>query len=303
MDRVTTLSQQTRLLSFVGETQRRFDDLQTQIASGRKAQNYQGVARESGRLITLESTHLKVTQYVDGNGAVERRLGTMESSLAQLIDVVTSFRTLLVNALNGSNAADLDLNNQAQQYLNEAAALLNVRQDGRYLFSGSRTDEAPVDLAALPASYTIPTADGASGAYYQGNTQLMEVRADDLLTVSYGVLASDPAFERAIRAVDIVVNGAPTDRTMLNHALDVVSQALDGLPDVRTRIGLDRKTLESVNGRHQEFLLFAEQNISDIENVDIPETVTRLNEAQVTLEASYLTLSRLSQTTLMNFLR
>jgi flagellar hook-associated protein 3 FlgL len=303
MDRVTTLSQQTRLLSFVGDTQRRFDELQTQIASGRKAQNYQGVARDSGRLITLEATHLKVTQYVESNGTVERRLNTMESSLAQLIDVMTSFKTLLVNALNASNAADLDLNNQAQQHLTEAAALLNVQQDGRYLFSGSRTDVAPVDLTALPASYTVPTADGASAAYYQGNAQVLEVRADDLLTVSYGVLASDPAFERALRGIDVVVNGAPTDRTMLNHALDVVNQALDGLPDVRTRIGLDRNTLESVNDRHQEFLLFAEENISDIENVDIPETVTRLNEAQVTLEASYMTLSRLSQTTLMNFLR
>jgi flagellar hook-associated protein 3 FlgL len=303
MDRVTTLSQQTRLLSFVGDTQRRFDELQTQIASGRKAQNYQGVARDSGRLITLEATHLKITQYVESNGTVERRLNTMESSLAQLIDVMTSFKTLLVNALNASNAADLDLNNQAQQHLTEAAALLNVQQDGRYLFSGSRTDVAPVDLTALPASYTVPTADGASAAYYQGNAQVLEVRADDLLTVSYGVLASDPAFERALRGIDVVVKGAPTDRTMLNHALDVVNQALDGLPDVRTRIGLDRNTLESVNDRHQEFLLFAEENISDIENVDIPETVTRLNEAQVTLEASYMTLSRLSQTTLMNFLR
>jgi flagellar hook-associated protein 3 FlgL len=303
MDRVTTLSQQTRLLSFVGDTQRRFDELQTQIASGHKAQNYQGVARDSGRLITLEATHLKITQYVESNGTVERRLNTMESSLAQLIDVMTSFKTLLVNALNASNAADLDLNNQAQQHLTEAAALLNVQQDGRYLFSGSRTDVAPVDLTALPASYTVPTADGASAAYYQGNAQVLEVRADDLLTVSYGVLASDPAFERALRGIDVVVKGAPTDRTMLNHALDVVNQALDGLPDVRTRIGLDRNTLESVNDRHQEFLLFAEENISDIENVDIPETVTRLNEAQVTLEASYMTLSRLSQTTLMNFLR
>ena len=65
MERVTTLSQHSRLFSFIGETQRRFDDLQTQIASGYKSQSYSGVARNASRLISLETTHARVTQYIE----------------------------------------------------------------------------------------------------------------------------------------------------------------------------------------------------------------------------------------------
>jgi flagellar hook-associated protein 3 FlgL len=302
MERVTNLSQQTRLFSFITETQKRFDDLQTQIASGYKSQNFSGVAREAGRLISLETTHAKVTQYVENNTTVGRRLETMESSVSRITDIMAKFRTLLVSALNAGNAAELDLNNQARETLNQVASLLNTKVEGRHIFAGSRTDVEPVDLTALPVAYTVPTADGDSAAYYQGNSQILSVRADDDLTVDYGILASDPEFERAIRALDVVAKGAPTDAAMLNHALEVANQALDGLPDIRTRIGLARKTLESTNTKHTEFFLFAEQVISDIGNVDVPETVTRINEAQVTLQASYLTISRLSQTSLLNYL-
>jgi flagellar hook-associated protein 3 FlgL len=302
MERVTTLSQHTRLFSFIGDTQKRFDDLQTQVASGFKAQNYSGVAREAGRLISIESTHVKVTQYLESNTTVDRRLQMMESSVAQITDVMSNFKTLLVSALNAPNATEVDLNNQARQMLNQVTGLLNVKIDGRYLFSGGRTNVVPVDLSSLPVSYTVPTTDGASGAYYKGDSQILSARADDDLTVSYGILANGTEFERAIRALDVVVKGAPTDRTMLNHALDVANQALDGLPDVRTRIGLSRKTLETSNGKHNEYILFAEQIISDIENVDVAEAVTRINEAQTTLQASYLTVARLSQTSLLNYL-
>jgi len=302
MDRVATLSQQTRLFSFVNDTQRRYDDLQTQIASGFKSQNYSGIARETGRLLSLETTHAKVTQYIENNTTVDRRLQTMESNVAQINDIMGKFKTLLVSALNAPNATEVDLNNQARQSLDQIAGMLNARVDGRYIFSGGRTDVAPVDLSALPVSYTVPTADGDSSSYYQGDGQILGLRADDNLTVNYGVLASDTEFERAIRALDVVSKGAVTDRTMLNHALDVVNEAVEGLPDVRTRIGLSRKTLETATAKHNEFLLFAEQTISDIENVDVAETVTRINEAQTTLQASYLTVSRLSQVSLLNYL-
>ena len=50
-------------------------------------------------------------------------------------------------------------------------------------------------------------------------------------------------------------------------------------------------------------MLFTEQTIGEIENVDIAEAFSLMNVATVTLEASFMTLSRLSQLSLLNFLR
>ncbi len=50
-------------------------------------------------------------------------------------------------------------------------------------------------------------------------------------------------------------------------------------------------------------MLFTEQTIGEIENVDIAEAIARMNVDTITLEASFMVLSRLSELTLLNFLR
>jgi len=303
MSRVSNIGQHERMVSLIMQTQERANAAELQIASGRKAQNYAGIARDAVRLVEMETTHVRVNQYISNNKLVDDRLQLMESSVGQIFSVMTRFKTLLVNALNQGNATELDLPNQASEALDQIATLLNVDLDGRHLFAGSKTNTEPVDLTALPGAYVVPTSDGDSAAYYQGDSVDLSVRADDNLDLAYGVRASETGFEQAIRALDVVVKGAPTDRTMLNHALDVVNTALDNIADVRTRIGNTRTSLTEIEKTHQDFVLFAEETIGDLENTDIPIAITRLNEAQVSLQASYMTLSRLSQITLMQFIR
>jgi flagellar hook-associated protein 3 FlgL len=303
MTRIADIAQHTRVLGFIGSAQNKVNDLQTQIGSGRKSQDYEGISRSAERLVSLEATHTRTAQYVENNHVVDRRLRTMESNVAQIFDVMSGYKTLLVDALNAQNAADLNMPVRAQEMLNQISSLLNVAEDGRYLFAGSMTNTQPVDLAALPPTYVVPTANGASSAYYQGNAQILSVRAGDNFDVNYGVTADSLGFEQAIRALDVVVKNVPTDTTTLNHALAVVTDALDNIANTRTQIGAVATTLGELNRKHDEFMLFTEQTIGEIENVDIAEAVSLMNVATVSLEASFMTLSRLSQLTLMNFLR
>jgi len=117
------------------------------------------------------------------------------------------------------------------------------------------------------------------------------------------VTAGDSAIEAGIRALHLGVTQGPTDRVALNHALDVVNQALQTLPDVRTRIGAARTALENTNKTHGDYLQYVEQNVSDIENVDVTEAVSRMNSAQLSLNASYMMVSKLSQMSLLNYLK
>lgn len=304
MDRISNYSQNARSLSFVTQSQNRIADLQNQIASGVKSLNYTGVSRNAERLITLETSHARVSQYMDDNSLVEGRLNTMEMSVSQIFELMTEYKTTLIDGLNASNADDLNLRNRATQILNQVAALLNVEEDGRHLFAGTRTNTQPVNLTSLPATYTIPTSDGDSSNYFAGDNGKLTIRADDNFDMQYNVDASESAFEKVIRSLDIMIKAPMTnDRTTLNHVLGIVSNSIDGLADLRTGIGGTRKALDEVNARHRDFILFTEQSISEIQNVDIAETITQMTNAQVTLEASFMTISRLSQVTLLNFLR
>lgn len=303
MTRVANLGQHDRIISLIMQTQRESADAELSIASGRKSQDYKGIARDASRLVELETAQLRSNQYVANNQLVEDRLQLMEGNVGQIFDILSDFKSLIINALNEGNATELGLQNHASEMMTQVATLLNADLDGRKLFAGSMTNIDPVDLTGLPVAYVIPTSDGDSAGYYQGDAVQHTIRADDNLDLTYGITADALGFEQVIRAMDVVIKGAPTDTVMLNHALDIVNTATQSVADIRTQIGNTRSSLAEIEKTHQDFMLFASETIGDLENTDITFAITKLNETQTTLEASYMTLSRLGQISLLQFLR
>ena len=303
MTRVANFAQHQRNLAHILDAQRRLNEGQLQISSGKKSQQYSGVARDVRRIVNVEAGHVRTTQFMSNNKLIEQRLQTMETNVAQVFELVTQYKTLVINALNANNSSDLAMPIQTQALLDEVSALLNVEQDGRFLFSGTRTDTRPVDQTGLPAGYVIPTSDGDASGYYVGDTTKLTVQADENFAVTYGVTADDLGFEQTIRAMHMVIIGPPNDRATLDEALRVIDQAIDGVSDIRTQIGASRAVLENVNSRLDDFLLFTEQTISDLENTDITKVIINMNSDQVAVEASFAVISRLADLTLTRFLR
>ncbi len=303
MNRVANLGQHDRIVSLIMQTQQESANAELSIASGRKSQDYKGIARDASRLVELETTQLRANQYIENNMLVEDRLQLMEGNVGQIFDILSDFKSLLINALNEGNATELGLQNHANEMMTQVATLLNADLDGRKLFAGSMTNIDPVDLSALPVVYAIPSSDGDAAGYYQGDAIQHAIRADDNLDLTYGITADATGFEQVIRAMDIVIKGAPTDTVMLNHALEIVNTAAHSVADIRTQIGNTRSSLAEIEKTHQDFILFANETIGDLENTDITLAITKLNETQTTLEASFMTLSRLGQISLLQYLR
>ena len=301
--RVANLAQYQRNISYILDTESRLNFAQLQLSSGQKSDTYSGIASDVRRLVNVQDSYAASKQYSSSNSLVDQRLQIMESSVSQIFDVLTNYKTLLVNGLNAQNSADLALPTQAQSLLDEVTSLLNVQDDGRYLFSGGRTDTAPVDQSGLPASYTIPSASGASIGYYKGDNTQLAVQADINFSVPYGINANEPGFEEAIRALHEVIIGTPNDKPTMNDALGIVTQALNDVSDIRTKIGAARASLQDVNSRLDQYQLYSEKTISDLSNVDVTETITRMNQDQTAIQASFMTLGRLSQLSLVNYLR
>lgn len=307
MTRIATLAQHNLTQSQIFQTQARIQDLQTQLSSGVQARRYSGIAADSSRLLNLESDRARIDQYIDGNGAVNLRLQTMEGSVAEVFDIASELKTLLVNAISDGNASILPLTETAQNMMNEVARALNAKLGDRYLFSGTATGTPPVDLTdpnftAPPTSYP----SNADTSYFQGNSTRLATRVADDFDVTWGVTADEAGFEQVIRALHLVAtsNNTPTpDTNRLQEALTVVNQAIDNLPVIRSRIASAQRSIEQVNGSHEDIKLYIDETITDIKGVDIALAVTRLTNDQSVLEASFMTVSRLASLTLTNFLR
>lgn len=321
MIRVSTFASQQLTLAQTLNSQRNIYDLQAQASSGMVSRDYSGIGANAHRLVNLKSSLTRTDQYIANNDIVTHRLTAMETSVSQIYEATTKFRALLVNALNAENAQEVGIADEAANFKQEVAKLLNVEQDGRFLFAGSRTATQPVDLAGLtlPTFPLSPPLTQIDSEYYKGDAVVLSTDSDVKTTISYGATADAGAFEYLIRAAHYVESlGSAPDRATLETALALVNAALGtetlnaplgvapltlDLADLRTRIGISLGALESANTHHEDFKLYSTQAVGDIENVDVAAVISKLSMSQTLLEASYMTISRLSQMNLTQFLR
>jgi len=93
--------------------------------------------------------------------------------------------------------------------------------------------------------------------------------------------------------------GFATDMQAQFMALDAIAE----LPHISSRIGSDRATLGETKLRHEDFLIATKDAVSTVEDVDVVAAVTRISAQQEQLEATYTLTARLSQLSLVKYLR
>ena len=305
MIRVANFAQFQLQMSNIQRTQSGVAESQIEIATGKKAQSYSEISSQSSQLVNLERSLARKDQFVINIEQAEVRLNTMESSLNVMVDRAIEVKTIISQGLSGSNINDLPLVEFAQTFSTEIAALLNTQLGGEFIFSGSLTDQAAVDLTDptyLPQT-GLPGTFSADTNYYQGDSFVRAVRADDNYDLDIGITADDPAFEELLRTMAYMdYAGVNTDTTVLEEAFRLVSSAIDGLSTLRGKVGAHSQVLQSAKNSHNDFTTFASNLVSNIEDTDIAEATTELAFAEVQLQGSYLAISRMRELSLLRYL-
>ncbi len=318
----------------IQNSQARVSALQIQAATGRRGESYSDIAPAANQALSLENSYMRVKRYQDNISLADQKIDDFESAMASMQDIAEQFKTLLTGALNANNADLISLSTQAQSMLDSIQNSLNKQVDGKYLFAGSMTNTRPVDTTRwgapmpiptnfnAPAAYTVPALPatpttfpvviGANATseyfgYYMGNTATQTIRADDNLSVSIGTTASNPAFAQLIYALRLAatIGAAPTaeQNDRLEGANTIMTTVIGSLADIRSNIGAQGRLLLDTKESHGAYLGKVEDLVQDLQSADIPQTMARLSAEQTQLEASFMTISRLNQVSLVNFLR
>ncbi len=296
--RVGDFAQQAFLTRALQTTQSRMRETQMEIASGKRARSFDRIAADVPLLLSTRYDRTLNAGRIRQNEHVIDRMQAMDGSLESLSRIADRARTLLVQRLSDGVGADVPLDAEFDAMLEEIESRLNLRLDGRYLFAGSRTDTRPV---AIPDPPPV-TAD--SSLYYSGDDVELKVQADDGVEIAYGIPASDPAFARLIGALGLgrqahLVN----DRSDLETALTQLTGAIDELADLRSELGAERSRLEAIIEVQRGDEVYLAEIVSEMEDVDLPEALSRLARDRTALEAAYLAVSRISQLSIADYLR
>lgn len=143
-----SLNQQQAELSHVGQ----------QIASGQRVMRPSDDPQAASRAVQVSQAQAITSQYTDSRVSARNALSMEESVLNSVGDAVTSAKTLMLEAANGtlSNADRASIASQLQGIYETVLGQANATDgNGRYLFGGYQDRSMPFVMSGGAVTYTV----------------------------------------------------------------------------------------------------------------------------------------------------
>ncbi|MEP4031044.1 flagellin [Roseibium polysiphoniae] len=294
--RVATFSQSSTILQSALETQAKLASNQEQQASGTISSDYAGLGTDAATLVDLE---VSISRSEASLSVAEDALSRVEmtySALGGISDILTSMRADVTAVLTDEDLTALQV--VAEAYLEDVSSLLNTQLAGRYLFAGSNTQEAPVDLTSYEAA-DLTTTDSS---YYTGDTYAQTVRLSSERSLDYGITADTEAIETAMRALSYAASADPLTTDDVEVLSDLLVEAQDGVIALQSITSTAASSLESFISSEGEYIAEAEALASELNSSDVAELIVQASSYEVQLEASYAALGSLSDLSVLDYL-
>ncbi|HDT6098147.1 TPA: hypothetical protein QF180_001268 [Yersinia enterocolitica] len=149
-----------------------------QLNSGKRINSPSEDPISSTMFMQLESENLKLEQYDKNILTVRNNIKTQEVNIESASEIMGEIKNVLIKAQLPSNSAD-DYKSYAQEIDNKTNFLVGIlnkkNMDGRYIYSGTMTDEKPVIYNVVSQKYE-----------YKGNESIREIIVGNGMTEKDG---------------------------------------------------------------------------------------------------------------------
>ena len=307
MNRVATGNNYSSVLGDLMRAQVRQAEANAQVSSGKTASDLKGFAKQAETLLATRSIQTKVDGFLTQGKILTSRLESQDLALNQTADAARGARQAIAEALaTGRGEA---LMSELSSWFSSAADSLNAKFGGRYLFAGGQVDSPPVTADSMADLTTQPTV----AAFFNNDNLVPTNQLDESTTIQSGFLADQlggdlfDAFRQVQDYVD--VNGTFTGQlsaaqtTFLQGMLDDFDAAGVGRTDAAARNGLTQNRVDKTMATQTDRQSMLEGMVGGITDDDMAQAISRLQQAQTTVQASAQVFSTLSQSSLLELLR
>lgn len=299
--RVIPAAQNQQNIETLRKTKSELARCRYQVSTGKKGETYADLKEQTASFLREKHVQQKIELYIKNNTSVDIRLEKMELTIGTLMDVAKRFQEFLVSCRG--TMVPPGAKYMAANILGQTIDQINSQDmDGRYIFAGTRTNIAPVDLSTMTTS---PSSNSIDTSYYTGDSTILKTNLDSSEPLSYGVLASDPAFESLIRSLRIAndLNYASMDLTAYGAALNAVQSSLRSLETLFAQIGENRARIIQVNKMHQDTLQLVNATLEEKIGVDQAEVLTQISRLNDQINSSYYAINQLNNLSFLRFMK
>jgi flagellar hook-associated protein 3 FlgL len=286
---LTSLQGLNRNLDAVGK-------LQQQLTSGRLINAPSDSPTGTNKAMQTRGDQAAVAQQSRNLSDARNWLEQTDSTLQTMIETSRKVRDLTVQGLNSgaqSDVAQKALATEVTSLREGLLSLANITIQGRPLFGGVTS----VGKAYDTPSGTWAGADDTKVTRRVSDTE--KIRVDMTGPEAFGPPTKD-LFKIVQSIADDLVSGVPGALDVHLADLDVIMNKMSSaVADVGTRASRVER-LEQINADRAISLT---QQLGETENIDLPNTIMRLQMQQVGYEAALSATAKALQPTLLDYLR
>jgi flagellar hook-associated protein 3 FlgL len=273
-------------------------DFQTQVQTGKRINKPSDDPGGTAIAIGERAELAAVEQYSRTSDSTTSRLQVLDSALSDIVDRLSAAQTAVVGA-QGSEKTAADRESAAQTLEGIKQALvsdLNTSFQGAYLFAGANSVNPPFVMS------------GTTVSAYQGSTREVQVDLDQTRRATVGLDGSAVSKGSAGADVFAVLDSAIAaaragDKAALGQAVTDLSAAFDRTSMVQMGVGANLASIDALQGQLSDRRLAGKARISKIEDADLAQAATGMNQASQAYNATLAATTRIGQVSLMDYLK
>jgi len=280
--------------------------IQNQLSTGKKFLSAQDDPVAAAQVLITSQSLAVNTQYADNQANALSQLSYEESQLQAVVDAIQQARELAVSAGNGSYT-DEERARIADDVDSKFELLLGLANstdaNGYYLFSGYQGSTRPFETAA----------DGSIDYKGDSGQRLLQVGSTRQIAVSDAgndiFLKGQDIFASLQNLADVLRTdtsadpaGAAAVQATVTTELGNIDQALQNVVMIRSSVGSRMNEVESLQSISSSLDLQFQARISDLQDIDYEEAISRYVQQNTQLEAAQSSFATISGLSLFNYL-
>jgi flagellar hook-associated protein 3 FlgL len=272
------------------------DRLQQQLSSGKRVNLDSDDPAAASEIQVLRRQLAYQEQYAKNaarcDGVLKYADSTLNGASNVLLQVMSVGSQATSSFMTGTSRKNLA--EQIRSFKNELIVLANTKYQGEYIFSGTANATAPF------------TVDPVSGAVtYNGHDPVPSVPVDEGIEVQASVSGQVLFLDEVDLFAEMDTLAAAVeaaDGTAIATQLEQIEKARLAVSGARGTLGHQMNTIEQVQEHLAETRVTLQQRISNLEDADMGELVSRLALSETAISATLYAQGRTGQRTLFDFI-
>ncbi len=297
-----------RSIAQMGVTQDRLSKTQMQLSTTKQVIKPSDAPDKSATITRLKSAIERQTAYVNTINAVKDKLSQQETAADNASSLLYRLKELTVQAANDTyNAADRkSIDIEIRQLRDQLLSLANTQDvNGNFIFSGSRVSK--MAFATNEEGKLVYQGDQTVNAAGVGEQSMVDVNRagtnpfDKLVRTDANGKKEAVGFFQVIDDLSSALqNNKPVD---IQRAVGEIEQLQQGLSDSLASIGAAVNKAENQASLADENMLRMKSMLSQAEDTDYTEAITKMNKDMLALEAAQSSFAKISQLNLFDYIK